>query len=303
MAAVGPALRGRLAGAGRPPRDPAPSRLAYRLHRLWLTPLVRAILKVGLPAYALVLGAGILLSDVERRAAMVEGFEGLRSAIEERPEFMVTEMRIVGASPPVHAAMAAAGPELFPVSSFRLDLLEMRAAMEAFDAVERADLRVMPGGVLEVRVTERVPAVVWRSPAGWELLDAGGHRIAMLRRPEARADLPQIAGEGADAAVPEALALIATAAALGDKLRGLERIGERRWDVVLTRGPRILLPEAGAVTALERALALARAGDLLERDVATLDLRHAQRPVLRLNPDAMEELRRIRALETGAVRR
>ena len=78
---------------------------------------------------------------------------------------------------------------------------------------------------------------------------------------------------------------------------------QQRWDLVLVRGPRIMLPEAGAVTALERALALARAGDLLERDVAALDLRHAQRPVLRLNPDAMDELRRIRALEAGAVRR
>jgi len=307
MVALGPApARGRMAGVLRvplAPRDPAPSRLTYRLHRLWLTPLFRAVLKVGLPAYALVLGVGVFLSDIDRRAAVTETFETLRSTIEERPEFMVETLRIEGASPAVHAALAAEGPGLFPVSSFRLDLTEMRARMEAFDAVERADLRVLPGGVLEVRVTERVPAVVWRSPAGWELLDGTGHRIAFLVRPEARADLPVIAGEGADGAVPEALVLIATAAALGDRLRGLERIGERRWDVVLTRGPRIMLPEAGAVTALERALALARAGDLLERDVAAIDLRHAQRPVLRLNPDAVEELRRIRALETGAVRR
>ena len=302
MVAAGGPFRGKVPGIGRALRDPAPSRLSYKLHRLWLTPFFRAVLKVGLPAYALVLGAGVYLADPERRAAIADGFEEVRRTIEDRPEFMVSDMRIEGASAPVHAALAAEGPGLFPVSSFRLDLEAMRARMEAFEAVQRADLRVLPGGVLEVRVTERVPAIVWRSPAGLELLDGEGYRIAMLARPEARADLPLIAGEGADRAAPEALALIATSAGLGDNLRGLERIGARRWDVVLTRGPRIQLPESGAVTALERALALARASDLLERDVAAIDLRHAQRPVLRLNPAAMDELRRIRALETGAVR-
>ena len=32
-----------------PRRDPAPTRLAYRMNRLWLTPLFRAMLHVGLP--------------------------------------------------------------------------------------------------------------------------------------------------------------------------------------------------------------------------------------------------------------
>jgi len=283
-------------------RDPAPSRLAYRLHRLWLTPLFRAVLTIGLPAYAAVLGAGLFLSDSDRRAAMVETFADLRATIEERPEFLVGEIRVEGASPAVRAALVAAGPESLPVSSFRIDLEAMRARMEAFDAVRNADLRIAAGGVLEVRVIERVPAILWRSPEGLELLDAEGHRVAMLARREARPDLGIVAGEGADRSVPEALALLAAAEALGDRLRGLERIGERRWDVVLDRGQRILLPETGAVAALERVLALDRAQDLLERDVAAVDMRNARRPTLRVTPGAIDELRRIRALERGAAR-
>ena len=287
---------------GRQPRDPAPSRLAYRLHRLWLTPLFRAVFTVGVPAYAVVLGAGLFLADEDRRAGLASGLAELRTTIEDRPEFMVTDIRIEGASAAVRAGLAAVGPEAFPISSFRPDLEAMRARMEAFDAVERADLRIAAGGVLDVRVVERVPAIVWRSPAGLELLDAQGHRVAMLARRQARPDLGIIAGEGGDRAVPEALALLAAAAPLGDRLRGLERIGERRWDVVLDRDQRILLPETGAVAALERVLALDRAQDLLERDVALVDMRNARRPTLRVTPGAIDELRRIRALERGAAR-
>ena len=49
----------------RPPRDPAPSRTAYRIQRLWLTPLFRSLLRTGLPAFALAFGALWLISDVE----------------------------------------------------------------------------------------------------------------------------------------------------------------------------------------------------------------------------------------------
>jgi cell division protein FtsQ len=49
-------------------------------------------------------------------------------------------------------------------------------------------------------------------------------------------------------------------------------VGERRWDVVLDRDQRILLPETEPGRALERVLALDQAQDLLDRDV-TVDLR------------------------------
>ena len=39
-------------------RDPAPSRLAYRLNRMMLRPLIRRLVRIGLPAFmaALVVG-------------------------------------------------------------------------------------------------------------------------------------------------------------------------------------------------------------------------------------------------------
>jgi hypothetical protein len=34
--------------------DPAPSLLSYRMQRLWLTPLFRALVRVGLPTFSIV---------------------------------------------------------------------------------------------------------------------------------------------------------------------------------------------------------------------------------------------------------
>jgi cell division protein FtsQ len=76
-------------------------------------------------------------------------------------------------------------------------------------------------------------------------------------------------------------------------------MGERRWDVVLDRDQRILLPETEAVQALERVIAMDQAVDMLERDLVAVDLRLANRPTLRMTDGAVRELLRIRAIEAG----
>ena len=121
--------------------------------------------------------------------------------------------------------------------------------------------------------------------------------VADLARRRMRADLPIVAGDGADAAAAEALRLFAAAAPLGARMRGLVRVGERRWDLVLRSGQRMLLPAADPVAAVERVIALTDAQDLLERDVVAVDLRNPARPSVRLSPAAMEALRAIREIE------
>ena len=75
-----------------------------------------------------------------------------------------------------------------------------------------------------------------------------------------------------------------------DRVRGLVRVGERRWDVVLDRGQKIRLPEGEAVTAPRKVVELHVAQDLLGRDISVVDFRNMQRPVLRLGPTAIRML-------------
>ncbi|MCW1404358.1 cell division protein FtsQ [Novosphingobium sp. MW5] len=120
----------------------------------------------------------------------------------------------------------------------------------------------------------------------------------------ARADLPLIAGDGAPEAIAEARALLASAAPILPRIRGLVRVGNRRWDVVLDRNQRIQLPATGAVPALELVVAMTEgAQQLLSRDVTVVDMRNPDRPTLRLTQDAMAELTRNRTLARGAPTR
>lgn len=276
--------------------DPAPSRLNYRMQRWLLTPGVRLLLRAGIP-FALVFGAATgYLADEGRRDAVNMAFVDMRHSIEQRPEFMVNLMAVDGAGDSVASDIREIVPIDFPVSSFDLDLETIRQTIIGLYPVKEASVRIRPGGILQIDVIERVPALVWRTRDSVELLDETGAHVGFIQSRAERPDLPLIAGEGADEHVHEATQLFASAAPLGDRLRGLVRIGARRWDVVLDRDQRILLPVKDPVQALERVIALSEADDMLERDVTVIDMRLSQRPTLRMSDDAVKEWWQIRQI-------
>ncbi|WP_298261529.1 cell division protein FtsQ/DivIB [uncultured Litoreibacter sp.] len=283
-----------------PANDPAPSRWAYRMERLWLTPSFRRIVRVGMPTFLVAASLGLYFSNEKRQVAIAEKYAEIRRSVEERPEFMVKLLAIDGASAGLNSAIREVMPVDLPLSSFDLDLEAMRKQVESLDAVKRVDVRVRAGGLLQINVEERVPAVVWRGPDGLELLDVGGHRVSALQSRAARPDLPLIAGEGANVAVPEALALLERTTPIRDRVLGIVRISERRWDVVLNRSQRIMLPPLQPDLALDRVLALNEAQDLLKRDVTHIDIRNPDRPTLRMTSDALDSMREMQGIKVNS---
>ncbi|MEM1351453.1 MAG: cell division protein FtsQ/DivIB [Pseudomonadota bacterium] len=275
---------------GRRARRPeaAPSRWAWRLERLMLTPVFVLFLRTGVPLVLAFLAGTWWFSDETRRIALIETLRETRASIETRPEFLVQLMAIEGADYTLAADIRAEIPLEFPLSSFDLDLEAIRDRIIALPPVETATVRIRPGGVMQVDVVPRLPVAVWRNRKGLSLLDSNGIEIGAVQHRLEHPDLPLIVGFGADAMVEEALQLYSAATPLGPRLRGVARIGERRWDVVLDRGQRILLPETAPVEALERVIALDSAQDIFARDIHRVDLRLGTRPTVKMSEYATD---------------
>lgn len=283
-----------------PRADPSPSRLRYRLERMRLTPAYRRLTRVGLPLLLVAGLAGGYLSDADRRADLSDRIADIRRQIETRPEFMVHLLELDGASAGVQEDIHEIFPYDLPASSFDFDMPAIRAMVEGLPAVARAEMRIRQGGVLHIAVTERVPVALWRTRHGFEVLDITGTAIATVETRSAHPDLPVLSGTGADRAVPQALDILAAAAPLNRPLRGLVRMGERRWDVVLGDGRRVRLPGTGPMRAMERVIVLDKAGDLLERDLVTIDMRLGARPTVRMSENATDEWWRITRASSAA---
>ncbi len=270
-----------------PFRDPAPTRWAYRYQRWMLTPAFRRFVHVGVPILCVAAIAASWFSQDANRARFTGAVDEIKVSFQHRPEFMVDRMEITGANISVAAAVQALVTHDFPVSSWDMDLPRLQDRVTELAAVEHAVVRIRGGGVLEIAVDERAPVAIWRHTDGLRLIDANGEMIAIINARADRADLPLIVGEGAMAQMNEAMALFATARPVADRVRGLARIGARRWDLVLDRGQRIMLPEADAAGALQRVMALHQGQDLMERDIVAVDMRNPARPTVRMGAMAV----------------
>lgn len=264
--------------------------LRYRLRRLWRRRSVRRAALVQIPALALALTTALMASDPQVHAALSGQARALREGLTMRPEFAVTRIEISGATPAVEAEMRAALIDVDGASSLALDAAALRRRMERLGWIARAAVSLEAPGTLRIAVTEREPAAVWRVDGEPWLIDASGAKIAALFRRAEYPALPLVIGEGAETAIEEALALVAVLGPLKPRLRGLLRVGQRRWDVVLDHDQVLMLPMDDPVGALLGAVAWHREDGLLDRDIAAVDLRLPGRPTLRLSARAIETM-------------
>lgn len=280
-----------------PRRDPAPSKWGYRYQRLMLTPGFRSLVRIGTPLVLIAIIGATWFSNDANRAMLTTKIAEAKASVLHRPAFMITDMVVRGGDDQITMDVATVLPLEFPLSSFDLDLEAVRNTVEDLYSVKSARVRVGEGRTLDIEVTPRIPVAVWRDGDLLRLIDADGVFAGMIETRADRLDLPLIAGDGAKEHIAEALQLFRTANLVAPRLRGLVRMGERRWDMVLDRGQRILLPEDDPVAALDRVIALHQAQDMLARDIAVVDMRNATRPTLKMTADAANALRRV--VDTG----
>ncbi len=280
-------------------RDPSPSRWRYRLDRLGRRGYVRfALRRLTVPAGFALAALWAWQSPTVHDLAL-DLAERARAAVVERPEFAVSRLDIHGGSPDLQARVETRLDLNLPVSSLALDLAALKAEVETIPGVARAEPKVMADGALRIELAQRAPAALWRWDGQLHLLDADGVIIGPVAARAARPNLPLIVGEGADRAVAQGLALWDLAQPINDRLRGLVRVGERRWSLALSSGMVVHLPEKDPEAALRRLLHLERDEQLLDREVSVVDLRDPERPTLRLTPRAVDVLEGARELLEG----
>lgn len=277
----------------RPRRDPAPSRLFYRWQRIWLTPLYRRMIGLGLPLAALTASGYFLWHTPDVQAQVIASLVRARESVVHRPEFQVQLLRTPGIPEDLAADVRRAAAIELPVSSFHLDLDAVKQRIETIHTVRRAALFLRAGGVLEVVIEEREPVVIWRGAKDLELLDTDGVLAGYISNRTMRPDLPLLAGQGVGPHIAEALEIMEAADPIAGRIRGLVRVGDRRWDLVLDRDQLVMLPETDAVRAVEHVMAMQTAQDVLSRDISVMDMRDTRKPILRLTEAAREE-RRVR---------
>ena len=165
---------------------------------------------------------------------------------------------------------------------FSLD--DARARIERLTWVQNATVeRRLPGTVV-VTLIERRPFAVWQSGGRFQLIDRAGQVVAEqdpVKDAAAFSVLPLVVGPGAPEAAAALLDQLASLPLLRSRVVAAIRVGERRWNLRLTTGADVLLPEGNELVAMQRLLELQASQALLDRPIQTLDMRGGDRLVVR----------------------
>jgi hypothetical protein len=178
----------------------------------------------------------------------------------------------------------------FAYLAFILPLLGVLCTVhphDAFGSVDHVAVRKVYPSTLEVEIVEHRAFAVWQHGRRLAVIDEDGKVIAPTsgRR---HANLPLVIGMGAAESGIDFLAIVAGHERLAPRVVGHVRVADRRWDLRLDNGIVIRLPEEGIENALREVEALDREHGLLSRDIASIDMRFADRIVLRLTETAKE---------------
>jgi cell division protein FtsQ len=174
-----------------------------------------------------------------------------------------------------------------PILGFSLE--EMRARIETIPWVEHATVERRLPGTLVVNLQERRPFAVWQNQGKFVLIDRTGQVVTnqdVAQFPH----LPLIVGLGAPTSAAGLLDALRERPALAEKVLASVRVGDRRWNLRMTNGTDVMLPEGHEVAALDRLMQLQQQHDVLDRPLAAIDMRLPDRLVFRPKIEAKENL-------------
>jgi len=256
-----------------------PSRL-----RLWL----RRRRGMARPAGIVLLGglvigglaaAIVAINPRERVAALIDGAAeiGLGSA------FTVQEVIVEGRrNTPIELVRNALGfSRGDPILAISPQDLQER--LERIPGVERAHVERHLPGTLVVRLEERRAFAIWQREGRFAIIDREG-KVVATEGLDSFGPLPLVVGAGAERAAAEMVDLLRSSPDVMARTQALVRVGERRWNLRLHNGTDVLLPEGQEEVAVVRLTELQAQQKLLDRPLASIDMRLPDRLVLRNQP-------------------
>ncbi len=175
------------------------------------------------------------------------------------------------------------------VSLLFLDAEAARAQLMANPWIADAAVLKLYPDRLQISVTERQAFALWQKDGNISVIATDGTVLQSSIQDRYRA-LPLLVGKGAERAGHDFLAILDRYPDIRNQTRAAIFVAERRWNLRLTNGLDVRLPEAGVELALERLVALDRDKKLLSRDITSVDLRLSDRVTVRLS-DAVAQAR------------
>ena len=277
------------------------SRVNYRLERLWLTPIIRGLIRYGIPVFLIIIICCAYFSKSDNLDIFKVSWREFRENIKNRPEFLINLIKIDGVNHRISNEIRSVMNLDLPISSYDFDLENIKSKVQLMNIVETANLFIADN-IIHVEILERKPSIIWQNNDNLEILDANGISISSVNSRHEHLNLPLIAGQGANKHVKEALFIYHHNLIFSEQLIGLVRVGDRRWNMDLINNRRVMLPSEGVNKALKKMIELNLVYKFSSKNFNVLDFRNINRVIIRKNNEPTQTIEiKLDKLERGEI--
>ena len=251
------------------PLTTLPRRARLGFSRAWI--LHRKLMLRGIAAGVVLIAAAGLIAEQDKVGAGAMALYGLAQGEFAKAGFGIKSINITGQTLTSEADILKAldiGPT---TSTLNYDADAALTRIEALPSVLSANIRKTYPSGLSVSIVEKKPMARWRIGDQTYLVAEDGSPI--IADDGSFRSLPLVVGEGAADDAMVMIHALDKYPSITEDLAALSRIGDRRWDLIFYSGLRVQLPENGVAQALTQLSQDQASSQILERDVAVIDMR------------------------------
>ncbi len=257
------------------------ARFADKIGRL---PLPRGF---GVAATIVIIGGALAYGAVRGQhvAAVIDWFKDARDVAANSVGFRIDAISLSGEKEVSRADILTTVGVTGNASLLFLDADAARARLMANPWIaDVAVLKLYPDR-LQISITERQAFALWQKDGHVNVIAADGTVLEPYVE-DRYLGLPLVVGDGAERQAKDFLTFLDRYPDIRSLLRASVMVAGRRWNLRLTNGIDVRLPEANVGSALDRLVALDRDKKLLSRDITMIDLRLPDRVTVRLSDAA-----------------
>jgi len=242
---------------------------------------------LGASAAALMLLASASYGAVrgDHVGEIIDNLQYICDGIANRAGFRITEVALTGEHELGREDILTLAGVTGRSSLLFLHAARTRARLASNPWIAEATVLKLYPGRLRIEVKERKPFALWQKDGHVSLVAADG-TVLEPYVPQRFKSLPQVVGQGAEKQAASFLDLIARYPSLSRQIEASVLVAERRWNLHLTGGVEVLLPELAPEQALQTLVKIDSEKKLLSRDIVAVDLRIVDRVTVRLSDAA-----------------
>ena len=261
--------------------DPAPSRLYYKINRLFYRLWFRLVLIIVFLVVSILVSKKFLFKDIDLNAEIRFLSEESSAIYKGLTELSITRIFVKGAQASLKNEIITLIETAATEGFSALKAQALREKIEDIRKVKKAFVKFSSDGLVIVNVIERKEAVVFFNNDLYEVLDSNGAILSIKQNYEGLSSFPLLVGKDASKNINALLALVNEIGSYQSEVLYYEWVGERRWDIHMKSNLVFKLPENNLNKGLDLMRMFLRETNKLSKTVVSVDLRNIDKPIIK----------------------